>query len=786
MNAKLQRKLTNKIAGLFDPFVNRESDIIDQNNVRSMLKYLTSVDIQWWRIWSNVSNEICQYQNQSVKNENFSNSLYSFALFRFSQIKNYTDETENHIKLKQERESILSLIDRAIVHCEIVDRLAPMFMLRSMVLNELNGDIISALYNIEESIKLASDKPIYHIYKAAILVHDGQLVSSLRLLDSLLSNICTVSTEHSAQLLQMIRTEIKQLKCRFNMNQDKLSQPKECRSNFGPDFIELDSRCILMSNSAPTGQRLVANKNIPDGTTILTESSYMMLNGDKNQLMNRCRYCQRNVTHRFWPCSKCTSVVYCDRSCLRQDWNHLTECGIVDLWYENNKNYKYIQYAFRIFNQIGIETLLDLPDSVESFPYEDYLHDVDSERIRLNAFVSLQNHCTMITLEDIQRQLISAIDCTMISLFVQGYDIVDVTTNQLHKLISHAYRIEQRVSINLFRLIDQNHSTAMYLMGSMFNHSCNPNLSWSIDDNGILRVITCMPIDSGHDLTINYKPIEISMSFEQRQIQCRQRFFQCNCEICFHQVRNFVSLQCIKCSGPVVVNSVVFDRYQCPSIDSPRCLQCGEPEIDATHKLRRLETLRTTLHFGSQLLTITKDKKDKYIEMLSNIYREIESICYNHSYDLIEDIYAICVALHREGRIDQCVPFGLKVDNLLSFDSDDWSSMPLNNVNSIRGLPKNEVATNFNRNIDHMLFWTHSIFQTVIDREPALKNIYYNTLQRFQRRTIEVIIRSIEQSKSKRLMSKQQLTTIELDEEIKLLEVLLEHERSQFVESNNS
>lgn len=73
-------------------------------------------------------------------------------------------------------------------------------------------------------------------------------------------------------------------------------------------------------------------------------------------------------------------------------------------------------------------------------------------------------------------------------------------------------------------------SPGILLDGAIFNHSCNPNVSFSYN-KGKMYFFANTDIKKGDELCISY--IDISMEYSERQKHLRERYgFLCDCQMC--------------------------------------------------------------------------------------------------------------------------------------------------------------------------------------------------------------------------------------------------------------
>mmetsp|Transcript_30227 Transcript_30227/g.54336 ORF Transcript_30227/g.54336 Transcript_30227/m.54336 type:complete len:81 (-) Transcript_30227:26-268(-) len=74
----------------------------------------------------------------------------------------------------------------------------------------------------------------------------------------------------------------------------------------------------------------------------------------------------------------------------------------------------------------------------------------------------------------------------------------------------------------------------MFTDACLFNHSCQPNCSWSLSPtSGKMEVWTVLPVRRGQELTISYLGDDVQADRTQRQALIRQNWnFDCRCRKC--------------------------------------------------------------------------------------------------------------------------------------------------------------------------------------------------------------------------------------------------------------
>lgn len=104
--------------------------------------------------------------------------------------------------------------------------------------------------------------------------------------------------------------------------------------------------------------------------------------------------------------------------------------------------------------------------------------------------------------------------------------------NELIKQPEHIIKVY--IKYNHFN-VDNNRY--LYLLASKFNHSCNPNCNWKIE-NGIITIFSLKEILSLEECTISYMGIKeftlIKSSIERQNIILNNCSFICKCKECIY------------------------------------------------------------------------------------------------------------------------------------------------------------------------------------------------------------------------------------------------------------
>ncbi|EEU04054.1 SET domain-containing protein [Dictyostelium discoideum AX4] len=136
-----------------------------------------------------------------------------------------------------------------------------------------------------------------------------------------------------------------------------------------------------------------------------------------------------------------------------------------------------------------------------------------------------------------------------------------------------------------------------------FNHSCMPNTTWSLDDQGMLLFSTSSNVKKGDELSLGYLANEYPLKNRRRELLDGYYFF-CQCPLCEFQ-SNLSGYLCEKCKEPLLNDSIVYHE---PSLTNP--LDTG---------IGLIKHLRKMIDFRQQSVEF---KKMFSSEQLSNILQK--------------------------------------------------------------------------------------------------------------------------------------------------------------------
>ncbi|KAI2808789.1 hypothetical protein BLOT_006737 [Blomia tropicalis] len=675
MNLNLRNEVAKRCLDLGANFMPVQSieNVFDQHsnetiNLNSIIKSIKS--------------DINEIRKRSEKNFQVAKSYYLEAELKFklfTQNEPINKTWKQRIELKEELDSIHKLINLAIVHYPIDSKqeLAAAFALRSIAHGHYHKHKL-AMEAIEVAIKLNPNELLYETYKIKHLIDSNNWNEAFDLVKTLKRKCNTdkFMTKLLNKLLIEIQARISHKESRCSPtaieDDDCLFQADENDWHIDDDYETENSTKIKLNlkekhnfdfnygchieTDRNKGRKMVVSENVIEQDALLFNEQPYSVILSVDQLLNRCHNCYRNVSRSFWPCSNCTIVVYCNEQCQIDDWSfggHQWECRFTRHLMDQSIN---LLHTFQIMNRIGLDAIDQMNCNVEQNHLAKLVYYMNDSKQRhiperskdflireqaYKTFQSLDHHLEKVEKNLIVKYLIDAIDCVIFSYIIQEYDF---DHNRLIHLIHHCFFNIGRIQINSFIWTEMNSSNGKYdkvavcvcLLSSLFNHSCNPNAFWYFNE-GQFRLQSIRPILKGEEITISYGTTQTTHKFETRQRANLRYFFQCGCSACLEESVQVLALQCKHCSGPVMVNQVIYNH-----ITNYHCLQCSKPYSNVEMNRNQLIETRKHLHLMVNVANFINIFPN-YLDDIKQLLNRIISLCYNQSNLLINDIFMFII-----------------------------------------------------------------------------------------------------------------------------------------------
>ncbi|XP_066978743.1 histone-lysine N-methyltransferase SMYD3-like isoform X1 [Macrobrachium rosenbergii] len=298
-------------------------------------------------------------------------------------------------------------------------------------------------------------------------------------------------------------------------------------------------------------KQALGRRKVSKGDVILTSEPFVyMLTTPYKGLY--CDNCLKRKKEAFQRCSGCSFEWYCNVDCQRNSWAlHKSECKKLRRLKPN-----YPVDTARLLAKIIIK-LQNGGDKIEEKWTE----------TKTRRFKDLMNHYTDIKKDDQRQEHLSVLRVVLCN-YLGPENIPNEADFQ---------GIFGRVIINSFSINDEEHcsiATGVYLAGSVFDHSCQPNAYITFTGTKLIcRSLVDWPVLDWNKVRISY--VDVLLSTKDRVSDlCQRYYFTCDCNYCSDLKRERISSS-INCGNPSCEAPVYISETDDPSLPVGPCEKCG-------------------------------------------------------------------------------------------------------------------------------------------------------------------------------------------------------------------
>lgn len=272
------------------------------------------------------------------------------------------------------------------------------------------------------------------------------------------------------------------------------------------------------------GRGCRATANLPKGETVLICAPVSTAVND-TLMKSVCCGCMRASQNI---CPKCNLVALCDRCAIpgsRFRVLHDDDCDSLQLLFSSPlfqrpfKDSRTLRLLLRLLYFRARERLGSLPPLVAP-QHEAEIPDVLADG--LTEVQELQDHA-----EDLSPQL----EVTFVETAKQlKYLVASWARGSLDLYVA----LLSRYYCNAFELESSDRGwvgVGLFPSASFFNHSCDSNCRFALNEWGFLRVFTTCAVRAGEELTIPYVNPAFPVARRQARLQ-KHFFFRCSCALC--------------------------------------------------------------------------------------------------------------------------------------------------------------------------------------------------------------------------------------------------------------
>uniref|UniRef100_A0A182Q7F1 MYND-type domain-containing protein n=1 Tax=Anopheles farauti TaxID=69004 RepID=A0A182Q7F1_9DIPT len=282
--------------------------------------------------------------------------------------------------------------------------------------------------------------------------------------------------------------------------------------------IMADVRC---NSKAPYGRLLRPTWSLPKDASFVRERPFVrLLIADRHV---RCDYCLAYAPFTLIPCRSCSLVMYCSTRCYDRAQNeyHKVECSLGSILRSQFGNAEFLAARvtirlYHLFNDIDVLTtyIRNLPRSIPHASYE--IPGGVAGRFAEESYMKLYFLATnrsKLSRAELKRDGINA--CKIAQMIQRHLNLGNGELLLAELMVRHL-QIARTNALTLYRAVDDpavaapaapgNTPFAMVLTttGSMFNHSNEPNVDYTLAVDGAIAFKTKRNIPRDEQLFINY------------------------------------------------------------------------------------------------------------------------------------------------------------------------------------------------------------------------------------------------------------------------------------------
>ncbi|KAJ6224620.1 hypothetical protein RDWZM_003165 [Blomia tropicalis] len=466
---------------------------------------------------------------------------------------------------------------------------------------------------------------------------------------------------------------------------------------------------IEIRDSPTKGRHFVAIDDIAQDTWILSEKPFSMVVSPK-YLSKNCNLCLRelDVNDGGYPCDFCNEARFCCLTCFEEAYHtyHRHECGFLGLLLDNEQ--LSTVHVFRIINEIGVDKVLQYErlHGAKSYTVHEYLKESDlrtktsfelnnNDRFTLYRMsTALAEHSRKYIPSMNVYQSLQAFNLALILLVKRNEQPTKSTSDMsidreiLLELFQVCFVYIRRVSVNVFGKFDyeqkndrQTVATAEILIGSLINHSCEPNVEWQIK-SGHLLFRTNRMISKGEELNITYGQTRVN-PFQTRQNALQYYCFLCNCKLCRAEICTIPNVaRCLRCNnGPLVVARGNAGCLDCHENVSPDSVIQATAEIEKTRKL--LHWYHKMMLY-SEVMVVDDDSSSKdfrvdILSMLCQIESKLLWLAFRENSSFHESLRSLAEINLQFNQMDRAMELCKLYEQCSSFDLNKCSKTDVDN-----------------------------------------------------------------------------------------------------------
>ena len=343
-------------------------------------------------------------------------------------------------------------------------------------------------------------------------------------------------------------------------------------------YLSLSSSCSVV-NDSDAGRFIRANKDIYPGEIVVIERPYAST-VLRSQVSFHCHHCTIYAA-ACRPCQCCTFAVFCSEKC-EQDARHYHK-------YESKVWHTMDASTIGKFGFLVMKTLFSTSGSAvrkcealnESTVCDEnrlYRSDDYSPIYNLVGHSKNRDALDILTKSLLALYMAKVIECFTSYLSDMSMSMEETATILLRHLQSFPCNAHEISELALDR---KNIATStcteigagIYATLSLFNHSCDPNVTRSFEKGDTCVVRAIQMINAGEEVSDNYGAVYATHTFSERQNLLKENyFFTCQCVPCKNNWALYDNIP--KKSRPKCINCSYFEKNMCWKVSTFKCPKC--------------------------------------------------------------------------------------------------------------------------------------------------------------------------------------------------------------------
>ncbi|KAH9733723.1 tetratricopeptide repeat (TPR)-like superfamily protein [Citrus sinensis] len=358
---------------------------------------------------------------------------------------------------------------------------------------------------------------------------------------------------------KQIESELKIILDQSNRTSNKVVQHTKNNLRVSEESVQVQLQCVTTPDK---GRGITSQYDIPEGSLVHSEEPYAVTIS-KHCRETHCHYCLNELPADAIPCTSCSIPLYCSHRCRGQAGGQVfkncpMERNINDSVFDNLEEY---------ISQITLDN--------DFYPEDEHIFEHKHECKGVHWPVILPSDVVLagrVVVKSVQKNGVSTDVPNLLGKLElsHNYSQVVILISQIRvnslaivRMNSNNYGLSDHVSSGSTCTVEQVRvGLAIYTAGSLFNHSCLPNIhAYFLSRTLMIRTTEFVP--SGYSLELSYGP-------QVGQWDCKDRLkfledeysFRCQCSGCSELNTSDLVINafcCVdpNCPGVVLDNSLL-------------------------------------------------------------------------------------------------------------------------------------------------------------------------------------------------------------------------------------